>query len=59
MFTDARGIHQAAMSNTPLLLHEVLDAVGISIHDIDHVITHQTSAPRDTQGNGQDFDIVW
>lgn len=44
MFTDARGIHQAAMSNTPLLLHEVLDAVGISIHDIDHVITHQTSA---------------
>jgi 3-oxoacyl-[acyl-carrier-protein] synthase-3 len=44
MFTDARGIHQAAMSNTPVLLHEVLDAVGISIHDIDHVITHQTSA---------------
>lgn len=44
MFTDARGIHRAAMSNTPLLLHEVLDAVGISLHDIDHVITHQTSA---------------
>ena len=44
MFTDARGIHKAAMSNTPLLLQEVLDAVGISIHDIDHVITHQTSA---------------
>jgi 3-oxoacyl-[acyl-carrier-protein] synthase III len=44
MFTDARGIHRAAMSNTPVLLHEVLDAVGISIHDIDHVITHQTSA---------------
>jgi 3-oxoacyl-[acyl-carrier-protein] synthase-3 len=44
MFTDARGIHQAAMSNTPMLLHEVLEAVGISIHDIDHVITHQTSA---------------
>lgn len=44
MFTDARGIHKAAMSNTPPLLHEVLDSVGISIHDIDHVITHQTSA---------------
>lgn len=44
MFTDARGIHRAAMSNTPLLLHEVLDAAGLSIHDIDHVITHQTSA---------------
>jgi hypothetical protein len=44
MFTDARGIHQAAMSTTPILLREVLDEVGISIHDIDHVITHQTSA---------------
>lgn len=44
MFTDARGIHRAAMSDTPLLLHEVLDAVGISMHDIDHMITHQTSA---------------
>jgi 3-oxoacyl-[acyl-carrier-protein] synthase-3 len=44
MFTDARGIHQAAMSNTPILLREVLDTMGISIHDIDHVITHQTSA---------------
>jgi len=44
MFTDARGIHRAAMSNTPLLLHEVLDTVDISLHDIDHVITHQTSA---------------
>lgn len=44
MFTDARSIQQAAMSDTPLLLHEVLDSVGISIHDIDHVITHQTSA---------------
>jgi 3-oxoacyl-[acyl-carrier-protein] synthase-3 len=44
MFTDARGIQQAAMSDTPLLLREVLDSAGIAIHDIDHVITHQTSA---------------
>ncbi|MGV7643215.1 3-oxoacyl-ACP synthase III family protein [Mycobacterium persicum] len=44
MFTNARAIHQAAMANTPLLLQEVLDTAGISIHDIDHVITHQTSA---------------
>ncbi|QLL05666.1 3-oxoacyl-ACP synthase III family protein [Mycobacterium vicinigordonae] len=44
MFTNSRGIQKAAISNTPLLLHEVLDAVGISVHDIDHVITHQTSA---------------
>ncbi len=44
MFTDSRGIQRAAIANTPLLLHEVLEAAGISIHDIDHVITHQTSA---------------
>lgn len=44
MFTNSRAIHQAAMANTPLLLQEVLDTAGISIHDIDHVITHQTSA---------------
>ena len=44
MFTNSRAIQKAAMANTPLLLSEVLDAVGLSIHDIDHVITHQTSA---------------
>ena len=55
MFTDARGIQKAAMSNTPLLLHEVLDAVGISIHDIDHVITHQTSARAIRKGMAKMF----
>jgi 3-oxoacyl-[acyl-carrier-protein] synthase-3 len=44
MFTDSRAIHRVAIADTPLLLHEVLDTAGISIHDIDHVITHQTSA---------------
>ena len=44
MFTDSRAIQRAAIANTPLLLHEVLEAAGISLHDIDHVITHQTSA---------------
>lgn len=44
MFTDSRGIQRAAISDTPYLLHEVLEAAGISMHDIDHVITHQTSA---------------
>jgi 3-oxoacyl-[acyl-carrier-protein] synthase-3 len=44
MFTNSRAIQKAAIANTPLLLSEVLDVVGISIHDIDHVITHQTSA---------------
>lgn len=44
MFTDSRAIQRAAIADTPVLLHEVLDAAGIAIHDIDHVITHQTSA---------------
>lgn len=44
MFTNSSAIQRAAIANTPLLLREVLDVVGISIHDIDHVITHQTSA---------------
>lgn len=44
MFTDSRAIQRTAISDTPLLLHEVLEAAGIAIHDIDHVITHQTSA---------------
>lgn len=44
MFTDSRAIQRAAIADTPLLLHEVLEAAGISLHDIDHVITHQTSA---------------
>lgn len=44
MFTNSRAIQKAAIADTPLLLHEVLDAAGISVHDVDHVITHQTSA---------------
>ncbi|BBX82681.1 3-oxoacyl-ACP synthase III family protein [Mycolicibacterium aubagnense] len=44
MFTNSRGIQRAAIADTPLLLREALDAAGISMHDIDHVITHQTSA---------------
>lgn len=44
MFTNSRGIQKAAIADTPLLLHEVLDTLGMSMHDIDHVITHQTSA---------------
>jgi 3-oxoacyl-[acyl-carrier-protein] synthase III len=44
MFTDSPGIQRAAILDTPLLLREVLETVGLSMHDIDHVITHQTSA---------------
>jgi 3-oxoacyl-[acyl-carrier-protein] synthase-3 len=44
MFTDSRAIQRVAISDTPLLLNEVLEAAEMSIGDIDHVITHQTSA---------------
>ena len=44
MFTDSRAIQRTAIADTPLLLREVLEAASISMHDIDHVITHQTSA---------------
>jgi 3-oxoacyl-[acyl-carrier-protein] synthase III len=44
MFTQSRTIQKQAIADTPLLLHEVLDSVGLAISDIDWVITHQTSA---------------
>jgi 3-oxoacyl-[acyl-carrier-protein] synthase-3 len=44
MFTDSRGIHKVAIADTPILLEEVLETAGLALHDIDHVITHQTSA---------------
>ena len=44
MFTKARAIHQAAIADTPTLLREAMDAAGVRIDEIDHVIPHQTSA---------------
>jgi 3-oxoacyl-[acyl-carrier-protein] synthase-3 len=44
MFTKARAIHQVAIADTPVLLREALDAAGLRIDEIDHVIPHQTSA---------------
>ncbi|HEU5470985.1 MAG TPA: 3-oxoacyl-[acyl-carrier-protein] synthase III C-terminal domain-containing protein [Actinophytocola sp.] len=44
MFTKARAIHKAATAAIPPLLQEVLDTVGIGLGEVDHVITHQTSA---------------
>ncbi len=44
MFTDSRAIQRNAIADTPGLLREVLDAASLSMHDVDHVITHQTSA---------------
>jgi 3-oxoacyl-[acyl-carrier-protein] synthase-3 len=44
MFTKSRAIHNVAIADTPLLLREALDAAGLRIDEIDHVIPHQTSA---------------
>jgi 3-oxoacyl-[acyl-carrier-protein] synthase-3 len=44
MFTKSRAIHKAAIADTPVVLREVLDAAGLEVGDIDHVIPHQTSA---------------
>ena len=44
MFTESRAIQRFAIADTPVLLHEALDAAGMSITDVDHVIPHQTSA---------------
>jgi 3-oxoacyl-[acyl-carrier-protein] synthase-3 len=44
MFTKARAIHRVAIADTPVLLNEVLDAAGLRIDEVDHVIPHQTSA---------------
>ena len=44
MFTRSQALQKAAIKDTVLLLHEVLDAAGLAITDVDHVIPHQTSA---------------
>lgn len=44
MFTKARAIHRVAITDTSAVLREVLDAAGLNVGDIDHVIPHQTSA---------------
>ncbi|MGO9198110.1 MAG: 3-oxoacyl-ACP synthase III family protein [Acidimicrobiales bacterium] len=44
MFTKSQAIQRFAIADTPILLHEALEAVGLSITDIDCVIPHQTSA---------------
>jgi 3-oxoacyl-[acyl-carrier-protein] synthase III len=43
MFTKARAIHDVAIADTPVLLSEALEAAGLRIDQLDHVIPHQTS----------------
>jgi len=44
MFTKSRAIQRVAIADTPVLLREALDATGLTLGEIDHVIAHQTSA---------------
>lgn len=44
MFTRSRALQKAAIRDTPQLLGEALDAAGMKIGDVDHVIPHQTSS---------------
>lgn len=44
MFTKARTIHKVAISESPPLLKEALDAAGLNFGQIDYVIPHQTSS---------------
>jgi 3-oxoacyl-[acyl-carrier-protein] synthase-3 len=43
MFTQSQALQRAAIADTPLLLQEALDASGLSLRDVDHLIPHQTS----------------
>lgn len=53
MFTQSRAIHRAATAVLPSLVEEVLDAAGIALGEVDHVITHQTSARAIRKGMAQ------
>lgn len=44
MFTRSHSLQEAAIRDTPDLLREAMQAGGIDIGEIDHVIPHQTSA---------------
>jgi 3-oxoacyl-[acyl-carrier-protein] synthase-3 len=44
MFTRSQALQKAAIAVTPGLLQEALDAAGLAVDEVDHVIPHQTSA---------------
>jgi 3-oxoacyl-[acyl-carrier-protein] synthase III len=58
MFTDARAIHRAAIADMPFLLQEALDAAGLTIGDVDHVIPHQTSVRAIRKGMGRVCEVL-
>jgi 3-oxoacyl-[acyl-carrier-protein] synthase-3 len=52
MFTKAKTIHRVATADLPLLLREALDAAGLELGDIPHIIPHQTSVRAIRKGMG-------
>ena len=58
MFTRARAIHEAAIADTPTLFQEVLDASGLAIDEVDHVIPHQTSVRAIRKGMSEVGDAL-
>lgn len=43
MVTDARKIHQVAISDMPPIIEKALKEAGLAYSDIDHIVPHQTS----------------
>jgi 3-oxoacyl-[acyl-carrier-protein] synthase-3 len=58
MRTQARAIHRVAIASIPPLLHEVLEAAHLELHDIDWVIPHQTSARAIRKGMAEVSDAL-
>jgi 3-oxoacyl-[acyl-carrier-protein] synthase-3 len=58
MFTRSRAIQQAAIADIPGLLSEALDAAGLRIDDVDHVIPHQTSAKAIRKGMAEMTEVL-
>ena len=58
MFTRSQALQRAAIKDTPVLLQEALDAAGLDISQIDHVIPHQTSARAIRKGMAQVTEVL-
>lgn len=43
MYTDAKGIHEAALATLPLYVGKMLKTVGLDIENVDIFVPHQTS----------------
>lgn len=43
MFTRAKEIHEHGILGTPFIIQRGLERSGLTLNDIDHVITHQTA----------------